>query len=102
MAGRPNRNDSLARKGKIAVEQVREELPTISRQLLEAAKGGKRTVVCQKCKHPNVVEWVGDPNLAKWLWERVEGRPPDQKPPSETEKLIDFFSRILDKQHPPA
>lgn len=94
---RPKKLDTLALKGKVAADKVRDKLPELADQLLLAAMDGKVAVVCPQCSKQFTVPRMGDARIAQFLWTQIEGKPPEQKPVSETDRLIDFFSRILDR-----
>lgn len=89
------------RQAKVALDKIRDRLPELADQLLEAGLGGKRMVTCPKDKHQFHITIPGDSKLLLSLWERVEGKPIEQKAPSEIQPLVDLFRELRMLREPP-
>lgn len=82
------------RKAGEALDKIRDALPEIAEQLLQAGLGGTAVFFCKKCKEKNEVKVKSDPKILLSLWERVEGKPQEAPRPSEIEPLVNLFREL--------
>lgn len=91
--GRPSRKVVLSRKGTLAIDKIRENLPRIVDELLESGFKSDRTLACPRCQHKFSIQ-ISDPKTLQWLWERAEGKVPEQQTDTGLDKLSRLFENM--------
>jgi hypothetical protein len=91
--GRPTKKAALSRKGVLAVDKIRENLPRIVDELLEVGFKSDHPLACPRCNHKFVIQ-VADPKTLQWLWERAEGKVPEQQTDTGLDKLSRLFENM--------
>lgn len=91
--GRPSRKVILSRKGTQAIDKIRDNLPRIVDELLTAGFKSERNLACPRCSHKFTIE-IADPRTLQWLWERAEGKVPEQQTDTGLDKLSRLFENM--------
>jgi hypothetical protein len=91
--GRPTRKVALSRKGTQAIDKIREHLPEIVDELLRAGFKSEQKLACPRCNHKFSIE-IADPKTLQWLWERAEGKVPEQQTDTGLDKLSRLFENM--------
>jgi hypothetical protein len=89
--GRPTKKVALSRKGVQAIDKIRDNLPKIVDELLQVGFKSDHNLACPRCSHKFTIQ-IADPKTLQWLWERAEGKVPDQ----QTDTGIDKLSRLFE------
>jgi len=91
--GRPTRKMQLSRKGTQAIDKIRDNLPRIVDELLEVGFKSDHSLACPRCNHKFTIQ-VADPKTLQWLWERAEGKVPEQQTDTGLDKLSRLFENM--------
>jgi hypothetical protein len=91
--GRPTKKVALSRKGTQAIDKIRDNLPRIVDELLEVGFKSDHPLSCPRCSHKFVIQ-VADPKTLQWLWERAEGKVPEQQTDTGLDKLSRLFENM--------
>jgi len=91
--GRPTKKVALSRKGTQAVDKIRDNLPKIVDELLEVGFKSDHPLACPRCNHKFSIQ-VADPKTLQWLWERAEGKVPEQTTDTSLDKLSRLFENM--------
>lgn len=91
--GRPSKKMVLSRKGTQAIDKIRENLPQIVDELLKVGFRSDHPIACPRCAHKFSIQ-VADPKTLQWLWERAEGKVPEQQTDTGLDKLSRLFENM--------
>jgi hypothetical protein len=91
--GRPTKKVALSRKGVQAIDKIRDNLPKIVDELLQVGFKSERDMACPRCAHKFSIQ-IADPKTLQWLWERAEGKVPEQQTDSGLDKLSRLFENM--------
>jgi hypothetical protein len=91
--GRPTKKVALSRKGTQAIDKIRDNLPRIVDELLESGFKTERPLSCPRCSHKFTIE-ISDTKTLQWLWERAEGKVPEQQTDTGLDKLSRLFENM--------
>ena len=91
--GRPTKKVQLSRKGTQAIDKIRDHLPQIVDELLKAGFKSEQGLACPRCNHKFSIE-IADPKTLQWLWERAEGKVPEQQTDTGLDKLSRLFENM--------
>jgi hypothetical protein len=91
--GRPTKKVVLSRKGQLAIDKIRENLPRIVDELLQVGFKSEHNLACPRCSHKFSIQ-IADPRTLQWLWERAEGKVPEQQNDTSLDKLSRLFENM--------
>lgn len=91
--GRPTKKVALSRKGTQAIDKIRDHLPQIVDELLQAGFRSEQRLACPRCNHKFSIQ-IADPKTLQWLWERAEGKVPEQQTDTGLDKLSRLFENM--------
>ena len=91
--GRPTKKVALSRKGTQAIDKIRDSLPRIVDELLAAGFKSEKDLACPRCRHRFTIQ-LSDAKTLQWLWERAEGKVPEQQTDTGLDKLSRLFENM--------
>jgi hypothetical protein len=91
--GRPTKKVALSRKGVQAIDKIRDNLPRIVDELLQVGFKSEQNLACPRCSHKFTIQ-LADPKTLQWLWERAEGKVPEQQGDTSLDKLSRLFENM--------